>query len=511
MSISPISDKIRTLVELSNLVESLKTEGKVIVLCHGVFDLLHPGHIRHFQAAKREGDILIVTVTSDKYVGKGPGRPVFNQKLRSEAIASLQFVDYVAVNQWSKATETIKILKPNVYVKGSDYTKREDDLTQGIYDEEEAIKSVGGRIHFTDEITFSSTRLLNLHFDVYPENAQAFLERFRKDHSAEEIISFLRNLYALRVLVIGDTIIDEYHYCEAMGKSPKGTVIATKYLEEERFAGGVLAVANQVASFCENVNLVTCLGEDRSSEKFIINKLKSNVTHKLFHRTDAPTVVKRRFVQPFSLSKMFEVCFIDDRPLPQSITQDVCNHLEAIIKDYDLVIVADFGHGFIQENIISLLCKKAKFLAVNTQSNSANAGFNFITKYPKADYVCIDEPEARFATLDKFGRIEEVATNIAGQLHCNRIAITHGQCDTLVYSPEGDFLKIPVMSREVVDTIGAGDSFLSVTAPCVASGYPMEIAGFIGNVVGALAVRIVCNRASVEPTPLYTFIKALLG
>lgn len=505
------SQKIKTLQELADIVQELKAKGRTIVHCHGVFDLLHPGHIRHFEAAKREGDILVVTVTPDEHVGKGPGRPVFNERLRAESIAALQCSDYVAINEWPIAVETIKKLKPDVYAKGSDYAIREDDLTGGIYEEEEAIKSVGGRVHFTDEPTFSSTKILNLHFDVYPEEAQKFLEKFRANYSAEDVIKRIKGLSKMKVLVIGDSIIDQYHYCVSLGKSPKADIIVTKYLWEESFAGGALAAANHVAGFCKNVHLVTCLGEQNSQEEFISAHLKKNITPKFFYREDVPTVVKRRFVEPAYLTKMFEVSFLDDRDLPESVDREVCDYLEANLANYDLVLVADFGHGFIGRNIVKMLCEKARFLAVNTQTNSANAGFNLITKYPRADYICIDEPETRLACHDKFGKLEDLIVSIARTLQCDKVTITHGNYDTLTYSAEEGFCKTPIFSREVTDTVGAGDALLAITSPCVAAGFSMELVGFIGNAAGALAVRIVGNKTSVEPTPLFKFITALLG
>ncbi len=510
MKSSSVFNKIKTLDELADTIQVLKEEGNTIVHCHGVFDLLHPGHIQHFEAAKGEGDILIVTVTRDEYVGKGPGRPVFNQRLRAESIASLQCVDYVAINEWSTAVETIKKLKPDVYAKGSDYANQEDDLTGQIYNEEKAIKSIGGRIHFTDAPTFSSTRLLNLHFNVYPEEAQKFLEEFRCSYSAEDVIKRLNDLKKMRVLVIGDTIIDQYHYCNTLGKSPKDNIITTRYLREETFAGGALAAANHVAGFCQDVHLVTCLGIQDTYEEFILTHLKPNIKPKFFYRDDAPTIVKRRFVEPAFLSKMFEICYLDDSELPQPLNQEVYNYLRVNTGDYDLVLVPDFGHGFIGQKIAEVLCEEARFLAISSQTNSANAGFNLITKYPRADYICIDESEIRLACHDKFGKLEDLAIRLAKELKCNRITVTRGLHGSLTYATEDGFFEIPALSDEVVDRVGAGDAYLSITSPCVADGNPMEMVGFIGNAVGALKVRIVCNRASVEPVPLFKFITALL-
>ena len=283
-----IYQKILPLDELSKLTQSLKEKGDIIVHCHGVFDLLHPGHVKHFEAAKKEGNILIVTITKDRYVGKGPGRPVFNEQLRAETIAALQSVDYVAVNEWPTAVETIKMIKPDVYVKGNDYTSRESDPTGKIYEEEEAIKSVGGRIHFTDEISFSSTKLLNEHFDVYPKETKEFLRNFCSRYSAENVLKKLKDLEKIKVMLVGDTIIDEYHYCKAMGKSTKDTNIVAKYMNEELFAGGILAAANHIAGFCKDVHLVTCLGPEKNIEEFIKTHLKPNIHLKCFYREDGP-------------------------------------------------------------------------------------------------------------------------------------------------------------------------------------------------------------------------------
>jgi len=155
--------KIKVLEELSQILKKLKSEGKKVVLCHGCFDLMHPGHIKYFQASKKMGDVLIVTVTPDIYIDKGPGRPVFNQDLRAESIAALECVDYVAVNQWPTAEETLRLLRPDIYVKGQEFENLEDK-TGKIQREYEVLKEIGAEMRFTHEIVFSSTKLINQYF-----------------------------------------------------------------------------------------------------------------------------------------------------------------------------------------------------------------------------------------------------------------------------------------------------------------------------------------------------------
>lgn len=503
-------EKIISVDKAAKEVAKLKLEGKKVVLCHGVFDVLHPGHVRHLKTARNHGDILLVSVTPDKYVNRGPGRPIFQQELRAEVLASLAHVNYVVINEWPTAVETIRRIKPTFYVKGNDYSDRSKDVTGGIYEEEQAVKDAGGRIIFTNDITFSSSSIANNLFNVYPKEAADFLQKIRENIKEEDILARINGLNDTKVLVIGDAIIDEYHYCTPMGKSPKENIIVTRYQSEERFAGGVLAAANHVASLCNRVDLITCIGTENSHEDFIRSRLKQNVTPHLFPRKNSPTIVKRRFVEPSYFRKLFEICFMNGEHIAKEDESPLLNHLEKTIAEYDLVLVTDFGHGLMTPAIIDLVCRKSKFLALNVQSNSANMGFNLITKYPRADYICIDEPEARLALHDRTSDLQDIIRRLQSQLEARFVTITRGHHGCIVYCKNDGFVRIPALTNNVVDTVGAGDAFLSISSPCMAMGFPIEQAGLIGNAAGALKVGIVGNRNSVEKSPLLKFITTLL-
>lgn len=155
--------KILDIEALADTVRICKREGKSIVHCHGCFDLMHPGHIKYFQASKKMGDVLVVTVTPDIYVDKGSGRPAFNQNLRVESIAALECVDYVAINKWRTAEETLRLLLPNIYVKGQEFQNL-IDRTGKIQKEYAVVEEIGAEMRFTEEVVFSSTELLNRFF-----------------------------------------------------------------------------------------------------------------------------------------------------------------------------------------------------------------------------------------------------------------------------------------------------------------------------------------------------------
>ena len=507
--ITNVRKKLVSLDDLSETAATLKSQGKVLVLCYGDFELLHPGHIRHLETARRHGDLLAVVLTKDQHVGKGPGHPFFNERLRAESLGALELVDYVAVSPIPSAAEVIRKVRPGVYAKGGEKDSPHDYTSKGIA-ERQAMKEVGGQLVITDVASFSSSRLLNDHFPVFSEETASFLRQFRERYEVWDIVGRLENLSGLKVLVIGDTIIDEYHFCKAVGKASKSANIAAKFLYSESYAGGALAVANQVASFVSEVCLVTCLGASDSQEELVRAHLKPNIHSRFFYRTHAPTIVKRRFIDPFMINKMFEVCFADDTDLPPRLQADVVDYLVRALSEYDVVIAADFGHGFISGDIVPALCEHARYLALNAQANSLNFGFNIATKYPRADYVCIDEQEARLAAHRKYGPLDEIVDMLVGRMCCSMLSVTLGGRGSLVYTTGQKPINVPSFSTDVVDTVGAGDAYLSLTSLCAAASQPGDLLGLVGNAVGALAVRIVGNKDSVESERLFSFISSLL-
>src|SRR2546426_2095815 len=141
-----IDKKIKRIDELAEVLAALRAASKKVVHCHGVFDLLHIGHIKHLEAARKLGDALVVTLTPDRFVNKGPHRPAFPERLRAEALASLACVDFVAINEWPTAVETIERLRPDFYVKGVVHEAGKRDHTDAIDKEANAVQSVGGEL-----------------------------------------------------------------------------------------------------------------------------------------------------------------------------------------------------------------------------------------------------------------------------------------------------------------------------------------------------------------------------
>jgi bifunctional ADP-heptose synthase (sugar kinase/adenylyltransferase) len=490
--------KVSALPSLEAVVKQCRAEGKRVVHARGLFDLLQPSHVRKLEAARADGDVLIVTVAHDSPHGEAP---ILDARLRAETLAAIPCVDYVALEENRSEAECARILRPDVVVRLFDEAVPSSDPTP---------KAPSSAIHVLDGTSAPRAKVVYEEREPFTPQAEKFLHDFRKRHRASEIVDRLQSLKKMKVLVLGDAIIDEYHFVRPYGMPQKAPVIAAQFMGEEQYAGGVLAVANHVAGFCGDVHLVTCLGEEDSRERFILDHLRPNVSSQFFKVPGAPTTIKRRYLRKFLLQKLFEIAFFDDRPLPPAVDAEVRAHLGRVISGYDLVVVADFGHGMFTRPLVDALCASDRFLAVNTQLNSINFGYHVIRKYPRADYVCIDEEETRMACRDRFGPLEEMIPPLAKELACKVMTVTRGHHGSTTYKRGDEMVAVPVLSRQVVDTVGAGDAYLSVTAPCARAGFTPEMIGFIGNSVGALAVRIVGNQQPVEPEALFDFVRVLM-
>lgn len=506
-----VREKVVDVQDLAKISAILRQEGKSVVLAHGTFDLMHMGHVRHLETARQHGDVLMVTLTADVFVNKGPGRPVFSEFLRAEMIAALQYVDWVAINPAPDAIPVLESVRPDVYAKGQDYEDAESDVTGKIAEERRAAESYGGKLIFTDEITFSSSTLINQHLSVFAPHVRKHLHEVRERGGLAHCLELLDKIRDMRIMMVGETIIDEYQYVFPMAKAPKENMLATRFVDREVFAGGIVAAANHLASFCKEIEIVTCLGSRDRYEDMVRDSLAPNIKITTLTQENAPTLRKTRFVENTYMRKLFEVYDYQD----EAVSPELARSLNAIIEEragnFDLVSVTDFGHGFIGRSTVDTLVRSAPFLAVNTQTNSGNLGFNLISKYPRADFICLDALEAQLATRNRHSDLTSIASeHLPAIVDTNNVIVTHGKHGCVAYSKGGEAQTIPAVAGEVVDTVGAGDAFFSVTAPLVAAGAPLELAGLIGNVIGGLKVGIVGHRKSVSKVDTVKALTALL-
>ncbi len=488
--------------DASSIFAKLRNEGKKIVQCHGAFDLLHPGHIIHFEEAKVLGDILVVTITAEEYVNKGPGRPYFNDELRVKYLSSLEYIDYVVVIPFPAASEAIECVRPHIYCKGKEYENPQVDVTGNIYDDIQTVERLGGQVRYVGSVVFSSTKLLNRHFEVHPPEIKEFCKKLAAKYTPSQFREIVDGFKDLKVLIIGDIIFDRYSSVKVQGLTSKNRIISTRFLSEETQAGGALAVFRHVKQFTPNIKLVSLVGTEQWVEPALAKYINPD-EDEIIRSPDFTTIIKQRFVEPLSegkeLSKLFAINVIDEQYLSEKIQTLVCDLIDGCIKNYDLVMAMDFGHGLMQERIRELVQKKAPFLALNCQTNSYNHGFNMIDKqYHRVDSFSLDETELTLAYGQRNIDFSEGLKRLQNKLSARYGWLTRGATDTIgIKKGEAECECMP-FEQSVVDTVGAGDAFCSVAFLAAVKGLPIDLATFMGQLAGAQAVRIIGNADSIK-------------
>lgn len=494
--------------------EQLKEDGKRVVLCHGVFDLVHPGHIIHFENAKEMGDILAVSITSEKFVRKGPGRPYFNDEMRLKFLSAISCIDYVMLSEGYTVDDIIKSVEPDLYVKGQEYAKAENDITGMIREEVKLVREHGGDIAYTTGEVFSSTKLINLALPAMNAEVKDYVTEFHKRYSFEKIKKYTDAMQNKKVLVVGDVIIDEYIYCNVQGLMSKDMGYSTRYKHAEEYLGGSLAVARHLASFSDEVTLMSIVGDEELIHSKILNEMGDKMRLDLIYSPDYATIVKRRYVslnekreevnKIFAINNLPDPMVIDDASLKQ-----LQQRLEDKIEKYDIVVLCDFGHGLITKEVMNILQDKAKFLALNCQTNSSNYGKNLITKYYRADVFALDQKELGLAFSEYQSSETEALIRLAKHFN-NKGWLTKGSQGAV--SVEGGNLRAcPAFTLKVKDTIGAGDAFFALASLAAASGAPVDVCTFIGNIAGALAANIVGNKEAIEKVNVLKYANTLLN
>jgi rfaE bifunctional protein nucleotidyltransferase chain/domain len=447
---------------------------RTIVLCHGCFDLLHLGHIRHLREAKALGTYLVVSITPDAHVKKGIQRPVFSAEQRLEAIRALACVDDAFINDGEDATSAIDKVKPSIYVKGEDYAQRDSD-DPALAREIAAVTAHGGTFHTTRSQRWSSSRIINE--QRLSDDLLRFIERARALGFHDKIRQAFERADQRSIAFVGETILDEYCYVSPLAKPSKEFMLATvTSRESECFLGGVVA-ASKHADW-PNTELIT--------------------VH------EGP-LLKTIFVDSDFSRKLFEVYSRTGINLDSHRRERFQNELSTAVHDCDVIVVLDFGHGLMGEQERGIT-EASNFLALNAQTNAGNHGFNPVTRYLVADYVCIDEGEARLASGKQDDPCESLPHAVSVRMKNAGVIVTRGRNGSATR-----FGQIPaIASHGGTDTMGAGDAFLAVTAPLIAAGLDLEAAAFVGNVAGAIKLEIVGHRSHVGRAELMQTIDALL-
>ena len=502
--------KICTSTEIAGIVTKIRDNGKTIALCHGVFDLLHPGHFQHFKEASNLADFLIVSITADAFVNKGPGRPLFSNEIRASTLAALEMIDYVIISEQTTAETVINLIKPDYYVKGSDYSSPEGDVTGMIIKEKTAIENYGGITHFTGGMTSSSSLLINKFYSTVDSQTQNWLNKFKETGGFQSVLDSMEKISNLKVLILGETIIDQYTFCTPLAKSSKDPILAFHQHETNYFPGGVLAIANSSSSWAPKTKVITFSGINDQILGNFGNKINSNIDCEYISANDRPTILKHRYVDTASATRVFEYYNFSELELSSETSNKVLNSISGQIANFDLVIAADYGHGFFSKSIISLIEDKSSFLAINTQANAGNRGFNTIAKYSKVDLISINGSELQLELRDRNPDYIHIVPKIIQEKKASYAVVTLGSEGLLVFDNKGNYEKVPAFATKVVDKVGAGDSVFIIASLLAKVEAPLKVIGFLANLVAAHEVSQLGHQKSLERSDLLKHANSIL-
>lgn len=493
-----------------------RSQGLKVVHCHGAFDLLHPGHIAHLEEARQLGDILVTTVTAAAYVNKGPGRPYFSDELRMKSLAALECVDYVILSENETALEIIGYVQPDFYVKGKEYENFEADISQNIEKEAAAVRNCGGEVYFTDDrVVFSSSRLLNHNFEVFPPGVKEYSQDLAAKYTFADIQKIIEDLASLKVLVVGDAVIDEYVFTHVMGLMSKDRGLSSRYLKEESYLGGVLVVARHLAAFADNVSVCTMMGQEAPIHSQMLNELSKDMFLDLCIDPFFQTIRKRRFIEKRGIrdeyDKLFSINYLMENEQSEKVNRTAFyQKLDKIIPAFDMVVVADYGHGTLDQKAMDIIQEKSKFIALNCQTNSTNYGMNLITKYHRADAFTLDQREIGLAYGTPSQDYAFLLTRLRKDLNSSGGWLTLGSLGAMAIDADGNTSQAPALTLSVQDTVGAGDAFFALSSICAGRQLPFEIGSFFGNIAGALAANVLGNSRAVGKLEFLKYASTLL-
>lgn len=489
-------------------ISLLKKKKKKIVLCHGVFDLLHVGHVKYFEQAKKFGDILVVSVTSDTFVNKGPLRPVYNIEQRIELIKKLKVVDFVVKSDFLTAKEIIEKIRPDIYCKGPDY-KNKINKDINLKKEIKAIKRFNGKFVTVQHLTQSSSKFINqANLDLGQDKLSNFLSTIRNRYDYSDLIKELKKIDKISSLVLGEMIIDKYNFADAVGRSGKDPMMVFKLKNEKTFLGGSGYIANLSSSFGAKTNHISHIGDRKSYLSFIKKKLSNKVNFSLLKKTNSPTILKLRYVDYYRNNKINGFYDINEEPLNDKEDKKYINIINKVKKKVNLIILADYGHGEISNRVIKSLQKINKRIYINTQLNSFNYGSHNLRKFKKVNTICINESELRFELRDKKNNITTLVKKFRKYINCQNVVVTQGKFGATIFTKKEKFF-CPAFDTKPLDTIGSGDTLFTIISLCLASGIKPELSLIIASMAAALSTKNLGNDFNLSMDYFLSYLKTV--
>jgi rfaE bifunctional protein kinase chain/domain/rfaE bifunctional protein nucleotidyltransferase chain/domain len=479
--------KVKSAEELRELLGP-RPRAKRVIMCHGVFDVVHPGHVRHLLYAKSKADILITSITADRHITKGTHRPHVPQDLRAVNLAAFEMIDYVVIDKNDKPLENLRIIQPDYFAKGFEYTAT--GMPAKTAEEAEVVQSYGGEIIFTPgDVIYSSTNLINLAPPaIRLEKLQIELER--AGLTFDSLRKTLDQMAGHRVHVVGDTIVDSYTHCAMIGGQTKTPTMSVLFERKADFVGGAAIVAKHLRAAGGEVVFSTVLGNDQLKSMVLEDLKADGIDVRAVIDPSRPTVNKNAIV--VGGYRLLKVDTLDNR----SISDQILHEMTATVAGVptDAVVYADFRHGIFNRRTIPEFIRALPENCYKVADSQVASRWGNIIDFQGFDLITPNEREARFALGDQDSGIRPLASQLYDAARCKLLVLKLGErgvlaCRSVDHESLDSYFVIDSFVDRVVDAVGAGDALLAYATLAMLASRNDAIA----TILGAFAAAVECE------------------
>jgi len=494
----------KKIISLDDLTAVLPWENrkKKVILCHGVFDLVHPGHVRHLVYAKSKADVLVVSITADGHINKGQYRPHIPQQIRALNLAAFEMVDFVLIDDKPTPLDLIGKLKPDFLAKGFEYGEMSNSNTVL---EQETLFKYGGKIIFTPgDVVYSSSSIINSEKETFGrQNLGLILESEKIEIG--EIIKTIDSKKMPRVLVIGDSIVDTILECTSIGGQIKTPTLSVKLDKTTDYVGGAGIVAAHLRGTGANVDFLSVIGDDQGG-KFLSSELrKFGVNCHLLVDDTRPTTVKKVYVS--NSHRLLKVDTVDNRPISSEIFERIIESMSKL--EYDIAVLCDFRHGIFTKEKIPKLVKSIPLDKFKVADSQVASRWGNILDFKNFDLITPNEREGRFSLGDQESTVVNLTLELCEKSSAKNIILKLGSRGSMSASQHSTHSKgifsLPSLTNSAVDPVGAGDALLAYAT------LTLFLTGDVNsaNLVGATAASLACEVEGNVPISSFTVFERL--
>ena len=475
--------KLKTPAELSQIIGEFP-RAKTAILCHGVFDVVHPGHLRHLSYAKSKADILIVSVTADRHIKKGTYRPHVPENMRALNLAAFEMVDFVTIDESPTPIENIGVIRPDFFAKGFEYSATH--LPPATEQESEAVEAYGGKIVFTPgDLVLSSSKLIEEQApNLMIDKVISLMQLYEFDFS--DIEQVLEKFDEVNVHVVGDTIVDTYTETTMLGGQTKTPTISVRYLDKKSYVGGAGIVALHLKSAGAKVSFSTLLGNDALAQMAEEDLASAGVAVHKITEEHRPTTEKNAIV--CNDYRLLKIDTLDNTPISDVISREFARQISEVPTD--VVVFSDFRHGiFHKQNIDELTSSIPEGIFKVADSQVASRWGN-ISDFVGFDLITPNEREARFSIADQDSTIGPLAGKLFSATKCKNLILKLGERGLIGLSQvdlalEPRIISLDAFTEKPVDPVGAGDALIAYATLTLKISGSLPMAALVGSLAAA--------------------------